>query len=155
MSQCEIHDALRLNARSAWESALLGQDDAVTRLERALLDLPQLQLGVEHLVHGGMCARTVLIPAGTVVTGALLNLDNICVMWGDISVTTDDGARRLTGFHVLPAKAGKKRAGYAHADTWWSAIWPTQLRDVGDIEDEMTAQSAQLQSRWFIDMAAQ
>lgn len=125
----------------------LASVDAVRRLEAAVSDLPQIDLSTENLVHGGMCARTVLIPAGTVLTGALTNMDNVCVMFGDIEVTTDEGAKRLTGYHVLPARAGAKRAGFAHADTWWTTIWPTELTDIEAIEDEATSESHLLQTR--------
>lgn len=108
---------------------------------------PQVDLRTEHVIHGGMYARTILIPAGTTITGALTNLDNLCVVQGDILVTTDEGPVRLTGFHVLPAAKGAKRAGYAYADTWWTCIWPTALTNVDDIEDEMTPESAMLQTR--------
>lgn len=121
--------------------------EAVARMETMLLALPQVDLQTSHVIHGKMCARTILIPAGTVITGALTNIDNICVMAGDIDVTTDDGPIRLTGFHVLPAKAGFKRAGFAHADTYWTTVWPTDKTDINDIEDEMTAEADQLQTR--------
>jgi hypothetical protein len=121
--------------------------DAVRELERGLLALPQIDLHTEQLVHAGMAARTILIPAGTVLTGAQTNIDNLCVMFGDITVTTDEGAKRLTGFHVLAAAAGFKRAGLAHADTWWTTIHRTDLTDLEAIEDEMTSESAMLQTR--------
>ncbi len=120
---------------------------AVSTLENLLLTLPQIDLGTRILLHGGMCARTILIPAGTVLTGALTNLDNVSVVYGDITVTTDEGAQRLTGFHVLPAKAGAKRAGVAHADTFWAMVWPTELTDLEEIENEITPESGKLQTR--------
>lgn len=112
-----------------------------------MLDFPQVDLATSHVVHGGMCARTIFIPAGTLLTGALTNCDNICVVHGDISVTTDDGVERLIGFNVLPASKGYKRAGMANADTWWTMIWPTALTDIEAIEDEMTSESSMLQTR--------
>lgn len=121
--------------------------EKVRELEHALMDLPQVDLDTAHVVHGGMCARTILIPAGTVLTGAQTNADNICVMCGDITVTTDDGPLRLTGYHVLPARAGFKRAGVTHVDTYWTTIWPTELTDIDAIEDAMTHESEQLQTR--------
>jgi hypothetical protein len=121
--------------------------ESVRQLEAMLLQLPQVALHTEHIVHGGLSARTIFIPAGTVLTGALTNLDNVCVVCGDITVTTDDGARRLTGFHVLPAHAGAKRAGHAHADTWWVTLHRTDLTNVADIEDEMTVESDALGTR--------
>jgi hypothetical protein len=130
--------------------ALMGSmpsPESVRAMEAHLLTLPQVDLAASHVVHGGMCSRTIFIPAGTVLTGALTNIANLCILSGDITVTTDEGPRRLTGFHVIPAKAGFKRAGVAHADTYWTTIWPTQLSDIEAIEDEMTSESASLQTR--------
>ena len=120
---------------------------AVRELEAHLLTLPQVDLATTHVIHGGMCARTILIPAGVVLTGALTNCDNVCIVCGDITVTTDEGPQRLAGYHVLPAKAGAKRAGVAHADTWWTTIHRTDLTNIADIENEMTDESAGLGSR--------
>jgi hypothetical protein len=121
--------------------------DAVRRLEDEMLALPQVQLATQLLVHGQMAARTIFIPAGTILTGALTKSDNICLASGDITVTTDEGPKRLTGFHVLPAKAGAKRAGIAHADTWWTTVHHTALTDPAEIENEMSDEAAMLQTR--------
>lgn len=121
--------------------------EAVRRMEDMLLQLPQIDLHTEQLVHGGMAARTIFIPAGTVLTGALTNIDNLCVAFGDITVTTDDGPKRLTGFNVIPSMAGAKRAGVAHTDTWWVTLHRTDLTDLKAIEEEMTYEAERLQTR--------
>lgn len=121
--------------------------EAVRGLEAALMQLPQIDLNTKHVVFGKMCARTIYIPAGVALTGALTRCDNICVVSGDIIVTTDEGSKRLSGFNVIPAKAGAKRAGYAIADTYWTTIWFTELTDIRAIEDEMTEESGMLQTR--------
>ena len=125
--------------------------ETVRELESYTRNLPQINLSITHVVHGGMCARTGLIPAGTMLTGALTNCDNICVIYGDITVTTDDGPQRLTGYHVLPANAGFKRVGVAHADTWWTTLIVTEHTDIDAIEDQMTNESAGLMTRRAID----
>lgn len=127
--------------------SLPESNEAVAALSEMLLTLPQTDLGTQHLVHAGMYARTIFIPSGTVLTGALTNVDNICVVHGDITVTTDDGPQRLTGFHVLPASSGNRRAGMAHADTWWTTVWRTDLTDVQAIEDSLTPEADKLQTR--------
>lgn len=121
--------------------------ERVAALEAQILQHPQVDLQTTHLVHGGLSARTIFIPAGTVLTGALTNIDNVCVVVGDITVTTDAGPMRLTGHHVLMARAGAKRVGLAHADTWWTMLHRTELTDIGQIEDEMTNESHNLQTR--------
>ena len=135
-----MHDAL--------PALLTGMPDPelVRAAERMLADLPQVDLQTQHLVHGGMYARTIFIPAGTFLTGALTKQDNVCVVYGDIEVTTDEGPKRLTGFHVLPAKAGAKRAGRTFADTWWTTLMTTEHVEVADIERQMTDEADLLQT---------
>ena len=125
----------------------LADVENVSVLEGYLAQFPQVIMDTTHIVHGKMYARTILIPAGTVLTGALTALDNICIMCGDITVTTDDGPQRLTGFNVISANSGAKRAGIAHADTWWTTIIHTNSTNIGDAEDEMTCESSLLQDR--------
>ncbi len=127
--------------------ASMPSPESVRKLEAVLLDLPQVDLSTSHLVHGGMYARTIYIPAGTVLTGALTNCDNICVMCGDITVTTDEGPQRLVGFNVLPAKAGAKRAGITHEGTWWTTLFVTDKTDIAEAEAQMTSEADQLQTR--------
>lgn len=121
--------------------------ERVAALEQQILALPQVDLDTTHAVHGGMYARTIRIPPGTVLTGALTNADNLCIVSGDITVTTDDGPRRLVGYHVLPARAGFKRAGFAHAETFWTTVIPTDETDIAAIEDSFTDESEHLQNR--------
>lgn len=126
--------------------ACMPDPSSVRRLEDVLLQMPQIDLHTQMLVHGGMAARTITIPAGTVLTGALTNCDNICVCCGDITVTTDAGTQHLVGVHVLPARAGAKRAGIAHSDTVWVTIHRTDLTEPDAIDAEMTNEHARLQT---------
>lgn len=121
--------------------------ETVRAAEAFLLTLPQIDLRTQQVVHGQVCMRAILIPAGTHLTGAQTNCDNICAVVGDITVTTDEGPRRLVGFHLLPAKAGAKRYGVAHANTLWLTAHHTTLTDPAAVEAEMTDEAHMLQSR--------
>lgn len=121
--------------------------DAVRVLEAAMLQQPQVIVPIEHSAFGGMSIRRADIPAGTALTGALTKRDNVCIVIGDITVTTDEGPQRLTGIHVLPAKAGAKRIGVTHTDTVWITVHRTDLTDIAAIEAEMTDEAPNLQTR--------
>lgn len=125
----------------------LTERASVGDLEREIMDLPQVQLQTQHVLSGGVYARSIFIPAGTILTGATHRKDHVNVVCGDITVTTDSGPVRFTGYHVLPTKAGSKRAGVAHADTVWTTICPTNLTDIAAIEDELVEESDRLQTR--------
>ena len=122
---------------------------AVRELEGVLreLGIPEVDIPTSTLVHDGMAARTIFIPAGTLMTGALGRANTVNVFIGDITVTTDEGTKRLTGYNVMPGTAGAKRAGVSHADTWWTTIHRTALTDLAAIEDEYTEESDALLSR--------
>lgn len=121
----------------------------VARLEAELEQLPQTIVPpVEH-VHGKVYTRTGLIPAGTTFIGAVHKKDHINIVCGDVTIATDEGTLRLTGYHVLPCNAGSKRVAHAHADTLWTTIAHTELTDFSAIEDELAEDSAALQTRKY------
>lgn len=122
------------------------QNELVASFQAAAITLPQVHIVTEHVLHGGMYARTIRIPPNTMLTGALTSCDNVCIVSGDITVTTDDGPRRLTGFHVLPATAGARRAGITHAETCWTTIIKTNASTVADAENDLTNESDTLQT---------
>lgn len=121
--------------------------DKINKYEDILEQMPQVVLNTTHCVSGEVYARTILIPAGVSLVGAVHNKDHINIMCGDITVTTDDGMKRLTGFHVFATKAGMKRVGYAHADTTWSSIMHTKETEIDKIEEDITPDSHKLQTR--------
>ena len=100
--------------------ALATTREKILAVEGVLEQLPQIDIPVIHRHTGGIYAREITIPKGTMLTGKVYKDAHFDVMVsGDITVTSDDGRQRLTGFHVFEGKQGKKRAGYAHEDTQW------------------------------------
>lgn len=128
----------------------MSQDaiDKVRRLESSLLDLPQATPETDHLFHAGMYARTVRIPAGAVMTGALIKLATILIVSGDCTVFTGGGeSLELTGYHILSGQPGRKQAFIAHTETHLTMIFQTDARTVAEAEDEFTDESGMLLSR--------
>lgn len=119
----------------------------VKRLEEIILTAPQTDLNTTHAFSGGMYARTIVVPKGTVLTGATHKTDHINIVFGDISVTTEKGVVRLVGYHVLETKAGMKRAGYAHEDTAWTTVCKTAKTELHEVEEELVEEADKLQTR--------
>ena len=89
----------------------------VYRLEAELLKLPQIDMPVAHDFCAGLYARTLYIPAGTVLTGAVHRGESFfLVRRGDLIVSTDDGLRLLHAGDMSVSKVGTKRAGVALTD---------------------------------------
>lgn len=119
-------------AQTKPHAAVPAQHAPIYRLEAELLKLPQVDMPVEHAFCAGMYARTMHIPALTVLTGAVHRHDAFFVVRkGRLAVTTDDGAAVLEPGAQVITKAGTKRAGVALTDvvvTTYHAN-PTEERD--------------------------
>jgi cytoskeletal protein CcmA (bactofilin family) len=120
--------------------------EKVKGFEEILLQLPQVDLNTTHSLAGEVYSRTIFIPAGVTLTGAIHNKDHVNIMCGDITVSTDTGMKRLRGYHVFPTKAGMKRVGYAHADTYWTTVLQTKETELSKIEEDITPEYTKLQT---------
>ena len=122
----------------------------ILEYEEMAKELPQVDIPVNHHIHGGMYAREITIPEGTIITGQLYKFDHFDIMVsGDVTVSTDTGetrrltgeTRRLTGFNLLKGMSGKKRAGYAHKDTHWVTFHNFDGDDGEEIQKYITAET--------------
>lgn len=102
-----------------------------------------------HHFADGLVARTIFIPANTSLTGAPHKAEHLNICSGDITVWTEEGMKRLTGYHVIPSLPAAKRAGHVHADTWWTTVHlnPGNERDLDKLEDALVEDSDMLQRR--------
>ena len=121
--------------------------DKIDEYERILGQQPQVDLNTTHVLSGEIYSRTIFIPAGVSLVGAIHKKDHINIMVGDITVTTDTGMKRLTGYNVFPTKAGIRRVGFAHQDTYWTSVIHTKETELEKIEEDITPDSHKLQTR--------
>jgi len=99
---------------------------AILRAEEALLSLPQIALEPKHYFAKGLYARELFMPKGSAVTGKIHVQEHLVViLYGDVTVTTDEGTERLVGPCTFVGKPGSKRALFMHEDTLWTAIHST------------------------------
>lgn len=120
-------------------NAIVESRQKVERLELELTKLPQVDCPIWNYFAPGLYARKMLIPKGTVLTGAVHKTEHLCIVSGDIEVTTDEGVRRITDQHmIISSKPGIKRAGYAHEDTFWTTIHATTETDLDKLVEELT-----------------
>lgn len=119
----------------------------VRALESHLAQLPQVEITTQHHFHAGLYARTICIPAGVMLTGALIRIPTLLIVSGHVTVFIGGEARELAGYHVLPGQAGRKQAFLAHADTYLTMTFATQAATVERAEEEFTAEADLLMSR--------
>lgn len=122
--------------------------DKVRRLEECVLALPQVELETRHALHGGMYARTIRIPAGVIITGALIKVPTLLIVQGKASVYVGlDEPLHLDGYNVLPASAGRKQVFVAVTDTWLTAVFATKATTVDEAERAFTDEHERLATR--------
>lgn len=110
----------------------------VRDLEEIMLAMPQEDLKVSHFLHAGIYIRTVRIPSGSVITGALLKIPTILIVSGEVIVYVGDRTVTLTGYNVFPAEANRKQVFLTKSDTFLTAMFATNAKTVEEAEKEST-----------------
>ena len=95
-------------------------------------------LPLSHVFAPGAYARTIFIPADTLVVGKIHKHAHLnMLMQGTVSLATEEGPVRLQAPQVLCSKAGTKRVVYAQTDTIWTTVHLTEQTDLDLIEEEI------------------
>lgn len=116
-------------------------------MEEAVQACPQVALHTHHTLHGGVYTRTVRIPAGVIIVGALIKIPTTVIVSGDCLVTTDGEIMGLDGYGVLRASAGRKQVFRALTNTYLTMLFRTDAQTVEDAEAEFTDEAESLLSR--------
>lgn len=121
--------------------------DQVREFEAINLAQPQVLIETIHHIHAGIYARTIVIPAGVVITGALITRATLLIVKGDAVVYTGNGGIEVSGYKILPASANRKQVIVANTETTLTMLFPTQAKTVEDAEAEFTDEANMLWSR--------
>jgi hypothetical protein len=121
--------------------AVAKHDDMQQRVEKLQVEvskLPQYEPQTKHTFHGGMYCREVWRPAGVLVIGKVHKKEHFYViMYGTVSITTDDGVRSITGPCILNSMPGTKRAVYAETDALCVTFHRVGSSTIEDAETEL------------------
>lgn len=118
----------------------------VRQLEEMVLAAPQVPIFTDHVIHGGMYARTVFIPAGVVITGALVKVPTTLIVHGDAVIYLDQVSVQVSGYNVVAASAGRKQAFVAVTDVYLTMMVQTDATTVDEAERAFTDDFEQLAS---------
>jgi hypothetical protein len=132
------------NVIPAMSESALAQ---VRALESLAACQPQQAIDTAHLFHAGLYARTIRIPAGVMITGALIKIPTVLIVSGAVVIYLDGAARELHGYHVFAASAGRKQAFLALADTDMTMLFPTAAKTIEAAERAFTDETDLLVSR--------
>lgn len=100
---------------------------------------------VSHAFTTGACARTMVIPQGTIIVGKIHKHAHFnFIMRGKVAVMTpNEGVQTLTAPYTFISTPGTKRAVYALEETEWTCIHVTDETDLAKLEDHVIAKSFQ------------
>lgn len=125
-------------------------DDAIDKVreyERRVEGFRQLTLTTDHVIHGGMYSRSLFMPMGTVLTGALIKVPTILIISGHVTIWLDNERTEIAGYQVFACSAKRKQAFAFHGDTNMTMIFATDSKTVADAENEFTDEADRLLSR--------
>ena len=97
---------------------------------------------VNHIFAPGVYAREMTIKKGQLIIGKIHKTSHINIISkGDISVKTQFGTWRYQAPCSFVSEVGTKRVVFAHEDTVWTTIHPTEETDLDKIEEDVIAKS--------------
>jgi hypothetical protein len=120
---------------------------AIDRVHEQILACSQCEIATEHLIHGGMYARTIRLVPGTKMVGSLIRRATILIVQGDCAVLIGDKRIDLSGYNIIPGCAGRKQFFVTQGPVEMTMIYPTSARTVEEAENEIFAEADQLVSR--------
>ena len=111
--------------------------DKIDALQEFMLEQPQAEIPIRNVFSGGVYAREIFIPKGTMLVGKVHMTEhlNIC-MQGDLTFLTVDGPQRIKAPAMFSAPAGTKKLAYANEDSIWVNVHP----DMG-LDPEVTVEA--------------
>jgi hypothetical protein len=121
--------------------------EKLTHIQKEILEKPQIEVNTEHIIHGGMYIRTIRLAPEIVLVGALVKVSTVLIVSGKTAVFTGENWIELDGYHVIPARAGRKQIFVTREETSITMIFPTGAKTVEQAEEEFTSEAEALMSR--------
>jgi quercetin dioxygenase-like cupin family protein len=120
--------------------AELGTMPEILRIEQEILKMPQVELPIKHYQIDGVYARSMFIPAGTILTGKIHNFESIAILAkGRIRITNGTESYIISEGHIMVDKPGVKRLGYAETDVIFITVHRTDNIEIEAIEKELVS----------------
>ena len=100
---------------------------------------------VVHYFSDGVCVREMHAPAGSLILGAAHKTNHIIMLiQGKMQIGIDGDSRFFEAPCTFEALAGSRKIGLAYTDCIVSNIFPTNSRDIEEIEEMFTTKKEDL-----------
>lgn len=121
--------------------------EQVREIESILASCEQVNIPTEHWLHAGMYARTCRIPAGAVISGALIARPTVVIISGHCVLNAGGAVREVNGYECLRGAAGRKQIIRAITDTSVTLVMRSSASSLEAAEQELTPEADKLLSR--------
>lgn len=114
----------------------------IVAIEKRMMELPQVEIPIEHHFGAGIYARTMVAPRGTMITGRIYKVPQmIIISRGKTTVRSEDFNGLINGPHIYNSPIGTKRFIYCHTDVVWTCLMAVESTDVESVEKEIYTDS--------------
>lgn len=112
----------------------------IVRLQAELALLPQVETKLDHHFSDGVYGRALTIPAGTLIIGKIHKFKVLNILLkGEVTVASIDGVKRFKAPFIYTSGIGAKRLIFAHEESIWMNVLPTEETDLETIEQKFIA----------------
>jgi hypothetical protein len=120
---------------------------ALSGLHEWTRQFEQTPIATEHVLHGGMYARTIRLEPETLMNGSFIKLATLLIIHGHCLMVAGDEVVELDGYNVIPGCAGRKSSFVTRGKVEMTMIFPTAAKTVEEAEDEVFGEADELMSR--------
>jgi hypothetical protein len=112
---------------------------------------------LRHSFAEGVYLRELYVPKGMFLVTKLHRVAYFSfLMFGDLTVLTEEGGKRIQGPCIIPSAAGAKRIAFAHEDFIWATVHPNpdNCTDIEKLEAEIHVEGGYDELDNVIDMGS-
>jgi hypothetical protein len=125
--------------------------ERIMELQSVMKELPGEEISIDHVLGGGMYARTMHAKAGTLLIGKIYKKEQIIVMSSGVHEFRSETLGGLLDVPcVFKSPAGSKRVGYCHTDVVWTCIVKTDATTIEEAEKDIYADSYEELDRFML-----
>lgn len=121
--------------------------EAIKAWEKRALGHKQCPLQTTHNLHAGIYSRTVRIPAGAVITGALIKIPTVLTIVGSMQISIGSAIYEIDGLTTFDCEPGRKQIMAAKTDCFVTMAFASNAKTVAEAEEEFTDEAEMLLSR--------
>lgn len=121
--------------------------ERIREVESRMREFDQAELWTEHVLHAGLYARTLRLPASCLIVSVLVKIPTMLCVHGRAWVFAGEIWQRIDSYQAFPAMGGRKQIYLTETPTEITMLFRTGARTVAEAEAEFTDEADSLLSR--------